>query len=185
MRNLIVRRGTGIAVVLILGFAQIAIATSIDSNSIIKDGIEYYVQTNKSVYNLGENVEMLYRITNLKSENITFGFPHSPEYQFWIEKDDDQIWAAIRFRTQIPTAFTLLPGESKEFPLVPPLIWNMHDSGNNMVGLGSYNVIGGLYGSSGQYDYTKVAVSIEIVPEPITLILFGMGFVKILRRKKL
>jgi len=29
-------------------------------------GIEYYMQTDKSVYKLGEKVKMLYRVTNLK-----------------------------------------------------------------------------------------------------------------------
>lgn len=45
-----------------------------DSNSIIKDSIEYYIQTDKSVYDLGENVEMLFKVTNLRDEEWTFGY---------------------------------------------------------------------------------------------------------------
>ena len=40
----------------------------VNSNSIIKDNIEYYIQTDKSVYKLGEKVEMLYRVTNKRGE---------------------------------------------------------------------------------------------------------------------
>jgi len=34
----------------------------VNSNSITQNNIEYYMQTDKSVYDLGENVEMLYRV---------------------------------------------------------------------------------------------------------------------------
>ena len=46
------------AVVLVLAFAGMAGATIVNPNSIIIDEIEYYVQTDKSVYDLGENVEI-------------------------------------------------------------------------------------------------------------------------------
>ena len=39
-----------------------------NSKTIIEDGIEYYVKTDKSIYELGEHTEILYRITNLTDE---------------------------------------------------------------------------------------------------------------------
>ena len=39
-----------------------------NSKTIIEDGIEYYVKTDKTVYELGEHTEILYRITNLTDE---------------------------------------------------------------------------------------------------------------------
>jgi len=39
-----------------------------DPNSIIRDGIEYYIHTDKSVYELGEHTEILFRIANLTDE---------------------------------------------------------------------------------------------------------------------
>jgi hypothetical protein len=51
--------------VIVLSCAGMAGATLVNSNSIVQDDIEYYIQTNKAVYDLGENVEMLYRVTNL------------------------------------------------------------------------------------------------------------------------
>ncbi|MCX5637494.1 MAG: hypothetical protein NTX52_07355 [Planctomycetota bacterium] len=45
-----------VTVVLVLGTVRLAKATLVNSNSIIEDGIEYYIQTDKSVYELGEGV---------------------------------------------------------------------------------------------------------------------------------
>ncbi len=53
-------------------------ANLVNSNSIVEDDIEYYMQTDKDVYDLGENVEMLYRVTNLGSEDVSFTFPNGP-----------------------------------------------------------------------------------------------------------
>ena len=60
--------------ILVLGTAQSAIATPVNSNSIIADGIEYYVQSDKAVYDVEDNIEMLYKVTNLTSEPVTFSF---------------------------------------------------------------------------------------------------------------
>jgi len=55
-----------------LALAGCAKANLVDSNSIVQDGIKYYLQTDKAVYSLGENVEILYRITNLRDEEWRF-----------------------------------------------------------------------------------------------------------------
>jgi hypothetical protein len=165
-----------VTVVLVLGIAHLARATLVDSNSIVQDGIEYYIQTDKFVYDLGQNVEMLYKVINLGEGKVTFTFPHSPVWQFWFEKDGEQIWSAINYRLAIYTDLTLMPGELIEFPdFRPPFIWNMRDYRNNLVDLGKYNVIGGLYDGLGYYDYTKVTVSLEIVPEPSSFLFLVFG----------
>jgi len=151
-------------------------ATLVNSNSLIEDNIEYYMQTDKAVYDLGEEVQMLYRVTNLRDESVTFGFGWYPVYQFWVEKKGEQIWSAIGTRLAVATKLTLMPGESRVFPdFRPPFIWDMRDAENNLVGLGKYNAVGGLYNGSGHYDYTEVEVSIEIVPEPSSFLLFALG----------
>jgi hypothetical protein len=170
--------------VLVLGIAPFAMATLVDSNSITQDGIEYYFQTDKSIYNLGENVEMLYRVTNLGVEDVTFSSLPLPEWNFWVEKDGEHIWRAINIWYGTITGFTLSSGESREFPaLSHPYVWDMRDDENNLVTMGTYSVIGGLYEGSGHYDYTKVNVPIGIVPEPATLILLMTGGL-LLNRKR-
>ncbi len=160
-----------ILVISILYGANIAQAGIVNPNSVVVDDIEYYIQTDKSVYNLGENVEMLYKVTNLRDVSVTFDFPVDPVYQFEVEQGGEQIWNAPKFVYFIETSITLLPGEYKEFPLSPPLVWNMRDNEDNLVDIGTYNVIGRLYG----YDFSEVSVPINIVPEPITISLLGAG----------
>lgn len=172
-------------VVLVLGTAQQAMAT-LNSNSTVEDGIEYYVQTDKSVYNLGENVEMLYRVTNLRDEDVTFGFPHSPVWNFWVKRDEEYIWRAINGWYAKPTEFTLSPGESKEFPAFSsPYVWDMRDNENNLVTVGGCSVIGGFHAGSEGYEYSKVAVPIQIIPEPATLLLLTIGavWIRVVKRK--
>jgi len=137
----------------------------VNSNSKVVDGIEYYIQTDKSLYRLGEHVEMLYRVTNLGDEDVTFSSLPLPEWNFWVEKDGEYIWRAVNVWWGTITEFTLSPGESREFPAHDhPRIWNMRDKENNLVNVGKYSVIGGLYEGSGYYDHTKVSVPIRIIP---------------------
>jgi hypothetical protein len=172
-------------VVLVLGIAQQAMAT-LNSNSIVEDGIEYYIQTDKSVYDLGENVEMLYRVTNLGIENATFDFTSGPvddRCDYIVEKDGERIWDnLVRPRARVITYLTLSPLESKEFTMP----WNMTDFGGHQVVPGSYDVTGVLGDLWFAYPerYVPVSVSIEIIPEPASLLLFGAGLFGLLARNR-
>ena len=138
----------------------------VNSNSIVVDGIEYYIQTDKSVYKLEEDVKMLYKVTNLRDEDVTFTFGGSPEWNFWVEKDGEVIWRAVEGWWAEGTAFTLAPNEYKEFRYV----WDMKDhKGNLVIDIGKYNVLGRLDGGSSAnpddyYSFSSVAVGIETVP---------------------
>jgi len=161
-----------IAVVIALGFVGIARATLVDSNSIVQDDIEYYIQTDKAIYDLGENVQMLYRVTNLGTEDVTFSFGGDPEWNFWVEKDGDYVWQAVEGWWATIVNFTLAPSEYKEYPYE----WDMRDNDGVLVSLGEYNVIGGFdAGVPDNYEYSRVSVPIVIIPEPCSLTLFAAG----------
>ena len=165
-----------------LAFLLNSMGSAVNWNSIEVNDVEYYVQTDKSVYDLGENVEMLYRITNQGDEDISFSFPHTPEWNFWIEKNGVNTWTAVKSWYEVVSEFTLVPGEYIEFPhFSSPLIWDMMDNNGVQVQLGQYDVIGGLDLES-YYDYTKISVPIEIVPEPNSIMLLAIGTVFIRRR---
>ena len=163
---------TAMLVGLVLSMAGIA-DTAPDSNSIIKDNIEYYIHTDKSVYDLGEEVEILYRVTNLTDVSVNLGtlLPDPPDnYDLRIMQGNAQVWwypyTAI---TAVIRDFILQPLETKEFQTT----WDMmNDNGTPFqeyddffVTPGSYNVVGEVALSFG-YERVPVSVSIEIIPEP-------------------
>jgi len=123
-------------------------------------GLEYHMQTDKSVYKLGEKVEMLYRVTNLRDEDVKFIFPQSPEWNFWVEKDGEVIWMAVNTWWDTATLLMLAPNDSDDYSCV----WDMRDNKNNLVNAGKYSAIGGLYAGTGNYVTTRVSVPIEIIP---------------------
>jgi len=157
----------GVIVLALTGAVKEAGANLVNSNAIVIDNVEYYIQTDKAVYDLGENVEMLYRVTNRGAEDVTFAFGALPVWNFWVEKDGEHIWRAVNGWYAAATNLTISPGESREFPALDlPWIWNMRDKESNLVNAGEYSVIGGLYAGPGLYEYSRVAVPIQIILEP-------------------
>jgi hypothetical protein len=155
-------------------------ATPVNSNALVLDDVEYYIHTDKAVYNLGQDVQMLYRVTNMGDEGVTFTTAGIPPWNFWVEKDGECIWSAVQGWYAMPAFVQLGPGESEEFPdYNPPYIWDMRDDENNLINFGEYDVIGGLYPAIGglglDYDYTKVAVPMQIIPEPASFLLFALA----------
>jgi len=137
----------------------------VNSNSIVNDGIKYYIRTDKHAYHLGEEVQMLYRVTNLKSEDVKFVFSQSPEWNFWVKKYGENIWKAVNGWWLMGTSFTLTPGEHKEYSHA----WDMRDSEGQLINAGFYMVTGGFDAGADEFDpefygYSKVSVSIEITP---------------------
>ena len=174
---------------LILGAPLAARATLVDSNSIIQDGIEYYIQTDRFAYDVGENVEILYRVTNLTANSIDIGI--APTY-LWCDfiitnNNNTDIWQWIR---SMPPCryeeFYLFPYESKEFQITWDMISDNGTFGNHsddyLIGPDSYHITGYLTALSG-YEIVPVSVSIEVIPEPATLLLLCLGGIILKSRK--
>lgn len=178
-----------IAVVMVFSLVGVASATLVNSNSIIEDSIEYYFQTDKSIYDLGENVEMLYRVTNLSDEDVTFVFTVGPvddRCDFMVDKERLRIWDNLtRPSSDAETFFALGPLEVMNFYWS----WDMADFDGEQVIPGHYDITGALSDLNLDYieKYVPVSVQIDIIPEPATLLLVGSGLAGLLtcnKRKK-
>jgi hypothetical protein len=174
----------------ILALVIPAKATLVTSNSIIVDDIEYYTQTNKSVYDLGEDVEMLHRVTNLGVEDIMFQFITQAQCSFEVWDAETIIWWWPKYASQSGSSFTLQPGEFKEFLTD----WDMMNDNGTPEIYDNFLVSPGIYYVSGQLKNPfrtipdgvtpeSVSVSIEIIPEPATILLFGLGVLLVKARK--
>ena len=149
-----------------------------NSNSIIEDDIEYYIQTDKSIYDLGEDVEALYRVTNLKDEDwsITAFFPIMDVLvSEKVEENFFQIWnwSWNQPHPMGPIVLRLQPGEAKELNIIWPQIdlnGSVEIEDHIQVPKGTYRVTGVLVPID-----TSVAVDINIIPEPCSLVLFAAG----------
>lgn len=177
----------GIAILALAGCAK---ANLVNSNSIIEDGIEYYIQTDKAVYDLGEIVEILYRVTNVTENPISLGVGHWwPDCYGSIIKDntDNEVWFYPRvFPTVPPTSFGLGAYGLRECER----IWNMVNDNGTWLEFDDFPVPPGLYTVTGKlwlydpYEKVPVSVSIEIIPEPSMLLLLGFGGLALLRRRR-
>jgi len=164
--------------ILVFALAGCAKAALVDSNSIIEDGIEYYIQMDKSVYNLGEDVEILYRITNLRTEVWeVLAFPPLRDILVAERKGQDfnEIWTLSWFRNYPPgpRVLRLYPSESSEMNV----IWPQIDAQGTRDPIDDISIAPGIYRIRGILYPTDVsiAVDITIVPEPGSLILFVVG----------
>lgn len=137
--------------------------TSVQSTmSAEKDGLEYFLETDKSSYRLGEEVNILFRVKNKTDQVKELGTVINCEYcmaQLQITRKDEDVWENCRVPPPCgQKVFRLSPGASWEYAAV----WNMiHDNGtlepedDFPAGPGKYKVTGELLGE-------KVFVLVEI-----------------------
>jgi len=168
-------------------------ATLVNSNSIIKDNIEYYMQTDKSVYSIGETVDMLYSATNLGPQDVTIGWVAADplaHYAFEVRHGHHQIWRYNYLSTVFGfERFTLGPYQSRSFQTT----WNlMHNNGTPWqldddfpVSPGTYTAIGELnLLPSPKCNRIPVSVSIQVIPEPATIFLLAFPALALLRKHR-
>jgi len=161
-------------------FADLAIMAShwlkedipANSNSQVKDGIEYYLETDRPVYRVGEKVQIVYKLTNVGEGYVDLECLYYPEW--WVllvitDEADNTIWVNLRDPP---------PGDGRTIHLGPSQssaeyreVWNMmHDNSTDrrdddfFVGPGSYKITADACASF--YGYKKVPVSVLIRIEP-------------------
>jgi len=129
--------------------------------------LEYVLQTDKPVYQLGEDVHVIQRLTNRASGDFTMEFMQEPGFDLWVLEDGNRIWSQSGgWAFPVVWYLTLGPGESVERQYT----WDMTDDEGNPVGPGQYDLVG-------VPQRSEARTQITIIPEPgtIALMLLGLG----------
>ena len=139
-----------------------------NSDSVEENGIEYYLETDKSSYRLGESVSILYRITNKTDELKELGTVYNCEScirQLQITSNGEVIWKSCRVPPPCGhKTFRLNPHESWEHTEV----WNMINDNGTLEPDDDFSVVPGVYivtsetGFSGENTRRPLSVSIEV-----------------------
>jgi len=180
--------GVVLGFILLLGLVDFAEATTIEddwwnessilsdnSNSIVIDNIEYYIQTDKSTYNMGEDVNMLHRVTNMGDQDVTIQCNRIPQFNFRVKKNGNDIWSRYHFFLTKLSYIEIPVGSFIE----KTFTWDMYNDNDYLIGPGIYDVVGVMYNSN-----TEVSVPITVIPEPVSLVLLMTGSFVLIRKKR-
>ena len=159
---------------------------AINSDSIIDNEIEYYFQTDKSVYSLGEDVEMLFRVTNLSDQDVLIPCSRDPEFNLLVQEDADLIWMKYPVGFAFSPGVEILSGEYVELFHA----WDMKDMDGVLTEPGTYDIFGLMYNAPwnnllhGTPTRTTIGLSITIIPEPCSFVLLMVGLPVLIRKSK-
>ena len=130
------------------------------------------LETDKAVYQLGEEVHAVHRLTNEGDEDYRFQKITTPVFDLWaLDDQGTKIWSYYMIIIQGNAGWmTVAPGES----IVREYTWDMTDYQGNLVAPGTYELVGVMYGNG----LAAARRAITVVPEPATmgLVLLGASF---------
>ena len=127
--------------------------------------LEFLIQTDKGIYEVGERVHITYRIANPHDVRIIHETNAGPPFSVAAAREGETVWWSSAGFWLAFERVTFDPGRVIE----TEYWWEMVDMAGNRLPPGPYDVVG-LSGMS-----PEVRTSITIVPEPGTLFLLGSG----------
>ena len=139
-------------------------------------GLESSIETDKTIYQLGETVYATHTITNPHDSSIDVEFLQEPGFNLWIMQGDSTIYVEYQAAFWVIWNRTFEPGEILEFNYT----WDMTDKFGDAVLPGEYELVGVIYGGG-----HNASTNITIVPEPGTpalLVIGGLGMLKRMRK---
>jgi hypothetical protein len=181
--------------IVILAVVIPAKATFVDANA-VDEGLEYYIRINKGVYDLGEAIEMLCKVTNVSDQTLNVSEPTlTYTVNFELTRPEGDILFAPAWITRprppgLPDIITLNPGEYIE-KLYDITLCEWGSDGQVVEEpfsiLGHYSIISeydNRHGGEGPLILETGPLDLEIIPEPASVFLLGMGSVFLLFRQK-
>jgi len=118
-----------------------------------RDGLLYYLQTDKFNYRRGEPVRMTLITVNVSNRPIRLTYRTGQRFDFWVTRSGREVWrwSDGRFFTQALDRVTLEPGESQTFRAT----WDQRVDGRT--------ARSGIYRVNAWNEATRVPVTVRIV----------------------
>lgn len=172
-------------IVMVLVFGWGFVDGAIVSESFVFNGIEYYMQVSDSVFDLGEDVETFFKVTNRGYDALRLEASR-PLIGIIISKEAggtyNAIWDSNWDKLFDPgtESFVLRPGESIELSAT----WSQIDLNNSSDPQYHRQAAPGRYRMSGYFRsvFGRSIINTSSIPEPATLLLIGLGGLFIRRR---
>ncbi len=147
---------------MMFGTTQIVMASVVDITAV----------TNKTSYLIGEDIEIFITAYNPNPEPVALAFSTSMQASYLM--DDTYNWKDHHGSYQVVTQQQIDAFDSYTWTLVH----GTYEFIDYLPTIGSHTILGEILGY-GQ----STPVEFEVVPEPSTLVLLGLGFVPILRQR--
>jgi hypothetical protein len=137
-------------------------------------GIQYVLETDKDVYQLGENVHATQKVVNPTPWELTLELKMMPGFDLWVLDDGEKIWSEHTDFFMYGSRVIVGPGET----LRRDYVWDMRDSNGELVLSGDYEIKSVIYGAG-----ENVSKTIAIVPEPAAFGIMLFNVVVLLRKR--
>ena len=164
-----------VAVVAAAWASAVGDVITLDPNGLQTGHPVYTIETDKTVYALGEDVHVLHRTTNDGNADFTMRLLCTPGFNLSVlDASGTEVWSPHNVFSLNTWLLTLPPGASvqREYS------WDMTADDGHPVAPGIYDIVGVIYGSQ------NVTVSVTVLPEPSSLVLFVLTLAIPLAKKR-
>ena len=145
----------------------------------------YTLESDRATYDLGENLDILFQISNAGDADLVYRLSCSPGIEIQIFREQELAWESATIHMPAFQDITILPGDS----VGRCVMWDQTDRFGVEVEPGSFELRGVIHGNPhplmmGVHYPELPSAQIQIVPEPsVVMLLSTIAMIRLKRRR--